>query len=46
MGTKDERREDLFQPNEFPRSANYNPDWVLENMMGPNPLWLTESLAG
>ena len=30
----------------FSRSANYDPDWVLENMMGPNALWLTESLAG
>ena len=42
----DEGRENLFQPAEFPRSANYDPDWVLENMMGPNALWLTESLAG
>ena len=42
----DEDRESLFQPNEFPRSANYDRDWVLENMMGPNALWLTESLAG
>lgn len=30
----------------FPRSANYDPAWVVENMMGPNPLWLTESLSG
>ena len=35
-----------FKPAEFPRSANYDPDWVLDNMMGPNALWLTESLAG
>ena len=35
-----------FQPPEFPRSANYDRDWVLENMMGPNALWLTEALAG
>ena len=46
MGIEDETRDDLFRPKEFPRSANYDPDWVLENMMGPNPLWLTESLAG
>ena len=46
LAAKDEGRGDLFQPAEFPRSANYDPDWVLENMMGPNPLWLTESLAG
>jgi cyclopropane fatty-acyl-phospholipid synthase-like methyltransferase len=39
-------REDTERPSEFPRSANYDPAWVLENMMGPNPLWLTESLSG
>ncbi len=38
-------REGVEQPSEFPRSANYDPVWVLENMMGPNALWLTESLA-
>jgi SAM-dependent methyltransferase len=29
----------------FPRSAAYNPRWVLENLMGPNVLWLTEALT-
>ena len=46
MGGRDEERGELLQPTEFPRSANYDPDWVLANMMGPNALWLTESLAG
>jgi hypothetical protein len=23
---------------EFPRSARYDPLWMLENLMGPNPL--------
>ena len=36
---------DQFRPREFPRSAEYDRDWVLDNMMGPNALWLTESLA-
>ena len=36
----------LFRPAEFPQSAKYEPEWVIENMMGPNPLWLTESLCG
>ncbi len=45
MSGSDEGREDLFQPAGFPRSAKYAPDWVLDNMMGPNALWLTESLA-
>ena len=31
--------------DEFPRSAHYDPLWMLENLMGPNPLWLAESLS-
>jgi cyclopropane fatty-acyl-phospholipid synthase-like methyltransferase len=27
---------------QFPRSAKYDPQWVLENQMGPSALWLTE----
>ena len=46
MRGRGEGQEGLFQSTEFPRSASYDPDWVLENMMGPNALWLTESLAG
>ncbi|HCF99693.1 MAG TPA: SAM-dependent methyltransferase [Chloroflexi bacterium] len=30
---------------EYPRSASYDPRWTLENLMGPNVLWLTEALA-
>ena len=30
----------------FPGQRAMIPDWVLDNMMGPNALWLTESLAG
>ena len=29
----------------FPRSAAYDEAWVTENRMGPNVLWLAESLA-
>ncbi len=28
----------------YPRSNGYDPDWVLANQMGPNALWLLESL--
>lgn len=28
----------------FPRSGNYDPQWLLDNAMGPNPLWLMEWL--
>ena len=29
----------------FPRSSRYDADWVLDNEMGPNVLWLTEALC-
>ena len=30
---------------EFPRSAKYDPQWIIDNMMGPNVIWLAESLT-
>lgn len=41
-------REELtraFRPAAFPRSAKYDVDWTIRHMMGPNVLWLTESLS-
>ncbi len=35
----------LLHKPEFPRSNRYEAAWVLENQMGPNALWLTESLT-
>lgn len=29
----------------YPRSRRYEPAWVLENQMGPHPLWLMEALT-
>ena len=29
----------------FPRSAAYDPQWMLENLMGPNAVWLAEALS-
>src|SRR5579859_2117031 len=29
----------------YPRSAAYDPDWMLENLMGPNAAWLAEALS-
>lgn len=29
----------------YPRSATYDPQWQVDTMMGPNVLWLTESLT-
>jgi SAM-dependent methyltransferase len=30
----------------FPRASRYEPAWVLDGNMGPNPLWLLEWLSG
>jgi cyclopropane fatty-acyl-phospholipid synthase-like methyltransferase len=30
----------------YPRSSAYDIDWMMDNMMGPNAVWLMESLAG
>jgi SAM-dependent methyltransferase len=35
----------LLHRPEFPRSNQYDPEWVLENQMGPNALWLVEWLC-
>ena len=29
----------------FPRSNGYDPVWIVDNMMGPHPLWLMEHLT-
>lgn len=31
---------------EYPRSARYDAQWMVDNAMGPNPLWLLEELSG
>jgi cyclopropane fatty-acyl-phospholipid synthase-like methyltransferase len=43
MYTKDELVE-ILSIDQYPRSGTYDPEWVLENQMGPNVLWLTEAL--
>lgn len=30
---------------QFPRSSKYDPEWILENQMGPNVIWLAEALS-
>jgi len=47
MGKKHTKAElvDLLTIDGFPRSASYDPQWMLENAMGPNPVWLAESLS-
>lgn len=35
----------LLKKAEFPRSQAYDDDWMLDNQMGPNALWLVEWLC-
>lgn len=37
--------DDLLRPGVYPRSAHYDPAWVVGLDMGPHPLWLLEDLA-
>jgi cyclopropane fatty-acyl-phospholipid synthase-like methyltransferase len=37
-------RNSLQHPR-YPRSNNYDPQWVIDNQMGPNALWLIEALT-
>lgn len=30
----------------YPRSQKYDIDWMVQNSMGPNVIWLTEALTG
>lgn len=34
-----------LQVDKYPRSAKYPLEWMMENQMGPNALWLAESLT-
>jgi len=36
---------DTFQKPEFPRSGRYDAQWMIDNQMGPNALWLVEWLS-
>jgi len=37
--------QNILHSDVFPRSNAYDPMWIFNNEMGPNPLWLTEFLA-
>lgn len=40
-----EELKSLLATDDFPRSASYDPVWMLENTMGPNAVWLAEALS-
>ena len=35
----------IMNKPEFPLSGKYDPEWVFDNQMGPNALWLVEWLT-
>lgn len=35
----------LLRNDRFPLASKYDPQWVIENQMGPNALWLMEWLC-
>ena len=42
--TKEELRK-ILTLEQFPLSAQYDPEWMIENEMGPSSVWLTEYLT-
>ena len=42
--TNEDLRARLAKP-QFPRSNNYDPHWIVDNLMGPHVLWLAEYLS-
>lgn len=45
MGLSKEQLAERLHLKAYPRSSDYDPEWVLQNLMGPNVLWLAESLC-
>jgi cyclopropane fatty-acyl-phospholipid synthase-like methyltransferase len=39
------RAKELLKNDRFPRSAKYDPEWMMKGWMGPNVLWMTEWLC-
>lgn len=44
-GAATDRVRALLNVPRFPRASAYDPEWVVENQMGPNALWLVEWLT-
>ena len=45
MGMSKQQLVDALRDEQFPLSSKYDAEWVIENEMGPNVLWLTEALC-
>jgi len=39
------KQENIFYCEQFPLANKYDPKWIIENQMGPNPIWLTDFLT-
>jgi cyclopropane fatty-acyl-phospholipid synthase-like methyltransferase len=44
-GVDDAELEVLLRNERYPRSAGYSARWMVDNGMGPNPVWQAESLT-
>ena len=45
MPEKDVDLRRLLHDDRFPLSSKYDPEWIIDNEMGPNVLWITEALC-
>ena len=45
MNISKEQLTEMLRVEAFPRSAGYDPEWMLAGEMGPNAVWLTEWLC-
>ena len=43
--TRHAKDENILESKMFPSSNKYDPQWIIKNQMGLNPLWLTEWLC-
>jgi hypothetical protein len=44
MTLDNEELQGLLTKEHYPRFSNYAGRWVIDNLMGPNPIWLAEAL--
>jgi len=45
MSVSQQNLNQVMARKDFPRTSRYDAQWVADNQMGPNVLWLTESLC-
>lgn len=45
MNVTDDELQQKLTLARYPRSGRYSARWLMDNNMGPNPIWLAEALA-